>query len=179
MMKKYLIIITGLFLFCSAFGQTPIEVTPEMQRKIKLNIEKDAINLKKQLEKANENEVVVEFRIDTFKIERFMEEYIKLDFSTAGMRESGYHAASAYDTLLNKYYKKLLAILKGDDKKILIQAQKAWITFRDSETKLVEVISKDEYSGGGTMQQLTESSMYLDLIKNRLSEIFSHFTRAT
>ena len=61
MMKKYLIIITGLLLFCSAFGQTPVEVTPEMQRKIKLNIEKDAMNLKKQLEKAKENEVVVEF----------------------------------------------------------------------------------------------------------------------
>jgi hypothetical protein len=34
-------------------------------------------------------------------------------------------------------------------------------------------------SGGGTMQQLTESSMYMDLIKNRTIAIFEHYTRAT
>ena len=78
------------------------------------------------------------------------------------MRDAGYEAATLYDSLLNKYYKKFLAVLKGEDKKNLLQAQKSWLAFRDNETKLVETISKDQYSGGGTMQQLTESSEYLD-----------------
>jgi uncharacterized protein YecT (DUF1311 family) len=108
-----------------------------------------------------------------------MEEYIELDFSDFGMRDAGYKTAKLYDSLLNKYYKNLSTTLQGEDKKVLIQAQKAWITFRDSEFKLVETISKDEYSGGGTMQQLTEASEYLDLIKSRTIAIFDHYIRAT
>jgi uncharacterized protein YecT (DUF1311 family) len=73
----------------------------------------------------------------------------------------------------------LLSVLKGDDKKILVQAQKSWLSYRDNETKLVESISKAEYSGGGTMQQLTEGSEYLNLIKNRVIAIFNHYIRAT
>lgn len=69
--------------------------------------------------------------------------------------------------------------LKGEDKKALVQAQKAWLAFRDSETNLVEIVSKDEYSGGGTMQQLTEASEYLNLIKNRTIALFEHYIRAT
>ncbi|MFT3681633.1 MAG: DUF1311 domain-containing protein [Ferruginibacter sp.] len=176
-MRFLFLLIAGLLSFADTV-QAQVEVTPAMQQKIKLDINKAAEGIKRKLEQEKENAVVVEFIIDTFKIERLMEECINLDYSTAGMRTAGYLAATAYDSLLNKYYKKLLAILKGDDRKVLILAQKAWIAFRDSEEKLTGIISKDEYSGGGTMQLLVESSAYLDLIKNRTIEIFSHYTRA-
>ena len=72
-----------------------------------------------------------------------------------------------------------MVVLKGDDKKALLQAQKAWLAFRDGETKLVETLSKVEYSGGGTMQQLTEASEYLNLVRNRTIRLFEHYLRAT
>jgi uncharacterized protein YecT (DUF1311 family) len=108
-----------------------------------------------------------------------MEKWVGLDYRDFGMRDAGYATANLYDSLLNKYYKKLLAVLKGEDKKTLLQAQKAWLSYRDSETKLVGTISKDEYSGGGTMQGLTEASEYLNLIKSRTITLFEHYVRAT
>ena len=72
-----------------------------------------------------------------------------------------------------------MRVIKGDDKKILIQAQKSWLAFRDSEMKLTETISKDEYSGGGTMQRLIDASQYMEMIKERTIKIFHHFTRAS
>jgi uncharacterized protein YecT (DUF1311 family) len=178
-MKSALTILTGFFLVSFSIAQKPIEVTSEIQNKLKLSIEKDVPNLKQKLEKEKVNPVIIEFMLDTFRVEKFMQGYIKLDFSDFGMRDAGYQTASLYDSLLNKYYKKLLGILQGDDKKVLIQAQKAWLAFRDSETKLVITIAKDDYSGGGTVQVLTNASEYLDLIRNRTIAIFNHFTRAT
>ena len=102
-----------------------------------------------------------------------------MDYSDFGMRQAGYETAKLYDILLNKYYQKLLTALKADDKKALIQAQKAWIIFRDNEFKLVETLSKTEYSGGGTVQQLIESSEYLDLVKKRTIALFNHYLRTT
>ncbi len=117
--------------------------------------------------------------LNDLQVEKFMEKWVGFDYRDCGMRDAGYAGAKLYDSLLNKYYKKLLATLKGDDKKLLIQAQKDWLAFRDSESKLVETISKDKYSGGGTMQQLTESSKYLALIRDRFLTIFDRYLRAT
>jgi len=179
---KQIIFTVGLLISLSCYSQTErraVEVTPELQKKIKADIEKQIPQFKKQLEKDKLNQVQSEFEIDTFRIERFMGKWIDLDFTDAGMSDGTYAGAKLYDSLLNKYYKKLLAVLKPEDKKILVQAQKSWMSFRDSEYKLVETISKDEYSGGGTMQQLTESGIYLSMVKNRTIDIFSHYTRAT
>ena len=178
-MKSIFTTFAGLLLFLKIIGQTPVEVTPELRKKIKQNIEKEVSNFKVRLEKEKVNPAEIEFTLDTFGVERFMEKYIEFDFSEFGMRDAGYETANEYDMLMNKYYKKLLSVLKGDDKKLLIQSQKAWLVFRDTETKLVGAISKDEYSGGGTMQQLTESSEYLALIKNRTIAVFEHYIRAT
>jgi uncharacterized protein YecT (DUF1311 family) len=166
----------------SCFSQNktePVEITPLLEIKIKNEVEKQVPSFLKTLQKEKLNRVQIEFEVDTFRIERFMGKWIDLDYSDAGMSNGAYAGAKGYDSLLNKYYKKLLAVLKPDDKKVLIQAQKAWLSFRDSEYNLVQTISKDEYSGGGTLQQLTESGMYLSLVKNRTIEIFQHYTRAT
>jgi hypothetical protein len=53
-----------------------------------------------------------------------MDKWVDLDYRDFGMRDANYAAAHLYDSLLNKYYKKLLAMLKADDKKILIQARR-------------------------------------------------------
>lgn len=179
---KYMLFIVALFFQLTSFSQElkdPVEVTPELQKKLKLEVEQEVPQLKQQLQKRKQNSVHIEFTVDTFRIERFMSKWLDLDYSDFGMSEAAYAGADLYDALLNKYYKKLLAVLKEEDKKTLQQAQRTWLAFRDSETKLVETISKDEYSGGGTMQRLTESSVYLDMIRQRTIELFDHYVRAT
>ena len=178
---KYVLLTVGLFTQLLSYSQTkaPVEVTPDLQKKIMLDIDKEVLKLKQRLSKGGDNSVHVEFIVDTFRVERFMAKWVELDFGDFGMRDAGYATAKLYDSLLNKYYKKLLLVLKGNDKQALVQAQKAWLSFRDGETKLVETISKDDYSGGGTMQQLTEASEYLNLIKSRTIVLFEHYVRAT
>jgi uncharacterized protein YecT (DUF1311 family) len=179
---KDLFFLISLLLSISCFSQNktePVEVTPQLEIKIRNTVEKQVPSFERTIEKEKLNRVQTEFEVDTFRIERFMGKWIELDYSDAGMSNSAYAGAKGYDSLLNKYYRKLLAVLKPDDKKVLIQAQKSWLSFRDSEYKLVVTISKDEYSGGGTIQQLIESGMYLSLVKNRAIDIFQHYTRAT
>ena len=72
-----------------------------------------------------------------------------------------------------------MSILIDSDKKVLQQAQRSWLAFRDSEFKLVELISTDQYSGEGTMYQLSESGAYLDLMKSRVIALFEHYKRAS
>ncbi len=157
----------------------PVDVTTEMQQHIKKDIEKEIPQLMKRLEKEKANALRTEFTIDTFRVERFMAKWVDLDYRDFGMRDAAYETARLYDSLLNKYYKKLMGVLQGDDRKILLVAQKNWISFRDSEFRLVQTIGKVEYAGGGTMQQLTESSEYLNLVKSRTIVLFSHLARAT
>ena len=174
------------FLFPLLFSQTatfsqdksdPVEVTPVIEKKINQEIISEAGSLKTKLTSDKESTASIEFILDTFRIEKFQDKYMDYDWSTAGMSTATYDAAKKYDSLLNKYYKKLLVVLKQSDKLVLVNAQKSWITFRDNELKLIETISKDEYSGGGTIQQLIDASEYLDIIKQRTIIIYEHYSR--
>ena len=173
----------GLLLFQTVtFSQSesgPVEVTAGIEKKIKQEIEKEVALLKTNLTNKRQSSTSIEFALDTFRIEKYQEKYIEYDWTTAGMRQATYDAASKYDSLLNKYYKKLLSVLTQKDKVVLVNAQKSWIVFRDNELKLVSTISKDEYSGGGTMQQLIDASEYLDIVSQRTIAIYQHYLRAT
>jgi hypothetical protein len=129
---KLLLFIVGLLFNLPCFSQITkeaVEVTPQLQKKIRDDVEKLIPQFQKTLEKERLNQVQIEFEIDTFRVERFMEKWIDLDYPNAGMNNGTYSGAKLYDSLHNKYYKKLLTVLKPDDKKILIQAQKAWLSF--------------------------------------------------
>ena len=176
---KYFLLALALFLQTIGYAQDkgPVEVTPVVKKKLKQEIEQQVPAFKKGLEAAQESKAAIEFAVDTFRIERLTGKWMDLDYSDYGMNSANYEAARLYDSLMNKYYKKLLAVLKGDDKKVLVQAQKAWLAFRDSETKLIGMLGKDEYSGGGTIQRLESSSAYLALIERRTLELFHHYER--
>ncbi len=116
----------------------------------------------------------LEFTVDKFKIDKKMDLELNNDYTTSGMLQATYNSYVSYDDLLNKYYKKLLKKLNHEDKETLKQAQRNWIKFRNSEIKLNNLIAKDEYSGGGTIQQLFIASRNLDLVKNRLDEIYEY-----
>jgi uncharacterized protein YecT (DUF1311 family) len=93
------------------------------------------------------------------------------NYTTFGMVHSTNDATADYDKLLNKYYKLLISKLSESDKEILRTAQRNWISFRDSEIKLIETMSKEDYSGGGTIQQLIVSGRINALTKERVIEL--------
>lgn len=117
----------------------------------------------------------IEFSRDTFYIGQVMAQRMKIDYTTAGMNKAVQEMSSAYDQLLNKYYNRLLKLLKPQDKTTLVAAQKAWLQFRDTESKLIRTLSKDEYSGGGTIQSNIVTSSYADLVVKRCIDIFNYY----
>jgi uncharacterized protein YecT (DUF1311 family) len=173
-MKQVLFFSILIFLQQISIAQvsSPKEVTAQVLEKIKQDVELQVPNYKLELGQKGFSEEQIEFSVDTFRIEQIASKCIEINYSTAGI-----NAAFAYDKLLNKFYAKLVNILEVQDKKVLIAAQKAWLSYRDAEAKLISTMSKDVYTGGGTMQSNITNSNYAALIANRALEIFSHYNR--
>lgn len=132
-----------------ALGQNRLqEISPEILKKIEAEVEVQIPKLKLRLSKQELNADEIEFKIDTFRIETIASKRMEIDFSTTGMNITVDESTTSYDKLMNKYYGKLMKLLKLEDKKILITAQKAWLLFRDAELKLIGTMTDDQYSGG-------------------------------
>lgn len=180
-MKKYLfvtVIILSIISTANAqnFDKPTVQVTPETMAKLKLDVEREVPAFKERIRKSKYNPVVSEFAVDTFRIEHLTAKWIKVDYTGGGMSEATYNEAKEYDVLLNKYYKKLLAILNSEERKKLIAAQKSWLSFRDNEANLIEAINEKVYAGG-TIQGLTNASEYLNLIQTRAKDLYSYYVR--
>lgn len=160
-----------------AIGQTDgtSAITPQVLQVIKKDVEKLVPPFKNKLLQQNFTEAQIEFSIDTFYIQQVLLKRMNIDYTTIGMNISINEMSSAYDQLLNKYYIKLLKLLKPQDKTTLVTAQKAWLQFRDTESKLIRTLSKDEYSGGGTIQSNIVTSSYADLVVKRCIDIFNYY----
>lgn len=176
-MKQRLTIASLLLITNLGFGQIeyPKEITPQVLQRIKSDIEKQIPPLKQKLSTQQLTADEIEFSLDTFRIEQMVVERISVDYSTMGMNITVDEKTSAYDKLMNKYYNKLLQLLKPEDKKVLISAQKAWLAYRDAESKLIWTMTKDEYSGGGSMQSNIATDSYSDLVVQRTIAIFNYY----
>ncbi len=147
---------------------------------IPAKVNKEAWAYRQKLKKIDGmDSMSVDFSVDTFKIERTMALQIEKRPSTQDMNAEMRDATDAYDKLLNNYYTKLMAKLKGADKQTLAKAEKAWLAFRDAEMGLIGVAGKPEYSGGGTIQTNIDNSTYYDLVKQRVTQIFNHYERVS
>lgn len=120
--------------------------------------------------------VSIEFRQDTMMIEQQVANMLDKDYSTAGMLKAVSSLEQGYEKLLNKYYQMLLNRLKEEDRNSLIEAQRNWIKFRDSEKTLIRTISAEGYTGGGTMWGPVAASAAADLTKDRLIDIYHYLT---
>lgn len=176
-MKPLLVLFLTLSLSIQLYAQDqpPRQVTPEMLVQIKKDVEKEAADYKSSLAGKYLTASEIEFAVDTFLIEHVVVKRIDIDYSTAGMNMAMDEMVQGYDKLLNKYYNKLIKLLKPADQKVLKAAQKTWIAYRNAEIKLINVMSKDEYSGGGTIQSNIASGRYADLIVSRTLEIFVYY----
>lgn len=175
---KQIILLTTLFVTMHfSFGQNdaPREITLQDLQKIKTDIEKQVPAFKQKLSKRELTADEVEFSLDTFRIEQLVSKRMDIDYSTVGMRMAVNEKTTSYDKLMNKYYNKLLKVLKPEDKQILVAAQRAWIAYRDAEAKFIGVMTKDEYSGGGTIQSIIATSSYSELVTKRAIEIFIYY----
>jgi uncharacterized protein YecT (DUF1311 family) len=158
------------------------EVTDREMKAMRQEIEKEALKLRRELEKQEyesdlARQVSIEYQLDAFRIDELQKRRINIDYSTAGMVTATYDAESEYDDLLNKYYQKLLAKLSAGDKAVLKQAQKNWLQFRDSEHELNSLLTKDAYSGGGTIQRTIGADCDLELTKARVKALVDYLLR--
>ena len=159
-----------------ALGQNRLqEISPEISKKIEAEVEVQIPKLKLRLSKQELNADEIEFKIDTFRIETIASKRMEIDFSTTGMNITVDESTTSYDKLMNKYYGKLMKLLKPEDKKILITAQKAWLLFRDAELKLIGTMTDDQYSGGGTIQSNIRMGQYSSLVVERTKDIFNYY----
>jgi uncharacterized protein YecT (DUF1311 family) len=170
-----------ILLFLSQFclSQYPTEITDSLLSKLKLEVQKETEIFRQTLKKKGnltdfDLKVGIEFDCDTFAIERLIAKRMEFDYSTSGMVQAAYAAEAEYDKLLNKYYKLLLKKLSSSDKEVLMQSQRNWIQLRDSESKLQNTLSKEEYSGGGTIQRVIIAAEYLEMTKRRVVVLFNY-----
>jgi uncharacterized protein YecT (DUF1311 family) len=176
-MKRFLFLTLFTFISSFTFGQTnegPNEITPLILQKIKADIEKEIPAFKQKMSKEM-NTDKIEFSLDTFRIERICAKRMDIDYSTAGINTSVDMLTAAYDQLMNKYYNKLLKLLKPEDKMVLVTAQKAWLVYRDAEAKLIGTMTKEEYSGGGTIQSNIATGSYSSLVVKRAIDVFNYY----
>lgn len=176
-MISFVFLFLGFLSVCQlSFAQDwPKEVTPEVLKKIKADVEKEVPAYKKSLEEKEYNTDQIEFSADTFRIARVFSRRMDFDYSTMGINIAIGEMAEGYDKLLNKYYNKLQQLLKPADKKVLVAAQRAWLAYRKAEQELISTMTKEEYSGGGTMQSNIANNAYADLVVQRAIEIFSYY----
>jgi len=176
-MKKIFSLIALLFVCYTSYAQNdgPKEVTPQVLQKIKANIERQIPAFKQKMSNNGHNPDEIEFAVDTFRIEQLASKRMDIDYSTVSMIEATTELTASYDKLLNKYYNKLLKALKPEDQKVLIVAQRAWLVYREAETKLVDTMIKDEYSGGGSIQSLLAVGSYSSLVVERTKDIFNYY----
>ena len=180
---KYITSLLGIFFFLgNSYAQNIGNISEAEMNQISSEVDRELAFYKTQLDQEIyysdlEKEMRIEFQSDTFAIERTLFKMLGTDYSTTGMTNAVYYAEAAYDKLLNKYYKLLKSKLNEEDKKRLTDSQRNWILFRDSERILSNEISKEEYSGGGTIQQIIISDKQLEITKQRVIELFGYLDR--
>ncbi len=84
------------------------------------------------------------------------------DGVTANMLDCQSSELKVQDKLLNDAYKKAMAVLDGEQKKLLKEGQRAWIKMRDADSGLLRGLS------GGSIDALNASSLYLDYTVDRV-----------
>ena len=176
-MKQILLLTLFTSSIFFSFGQNdaPKEITPQVLQKIKADVEKDVLGFKHKISKEEMTADQIEFSVDTFRIKQIVSRRMGIDYSTSGMNFTVEEMTISYEKLMNKYYNKLLKSLKPEDKKVLIAAQKSWIGYRNAEVKLIGTMTKDIYSGGGTIQSNIATGSYSDLVIKRAVEIFNYY----
>jgi uncharacterized protein YecT (DUF1311 family) len=88
--------------------------------------------------------------------------------TTYGMIQCSIRAGEAWDMELNKYYQLLMQTLSADEKGKLINSQKKWIIYRDSEIEFARTIYNNQQ---GTMWRIVSADRQTEITKLRALEL--------
>ena len=86
--------------------------------------------------------------------------------TTAEMRDCVNHRYAKVDDKLNQVYRRLLAQLDPERRKLLRDAQKSWIVFRDKNAAFVASDAE-----GGTLYWIIEVSERASMTERRIKEL--------
>jgi uncharacterized protein YecT (DUF1311 family) len=103
------------------------------------------------------------------KIDQDLEKCLSQRNSTAGQISCVTSARDSWDKELNKSYISLSQKLTKTGKKELIEAQRNWIKFRDSEIRLIEKYYFDVKTG--TLFYLIAENKKLEIVKERVLQL--------
>jgi uncharacterized protein YecT (DUF1311 family) len=167
-------------IFCIATHAQGLESKEFKAAKKKLIYQRDSLVNNKPLDDYNGGWIAKlekEFYIDTFYLERLWQLEINYNGSTMGMNQATRKAETAYDKLLNKYYKMLFDQLQGKDKETLKVSQRNWLKYRDSERSVNYSINNKDYTGGGTIHSIFVTNRNTDIVKQRVIELYHYLDR--
>ena len=102
-------------------------------------------------------------------IDQDLEKCLSQRNSTAGQVSCVSSARDSWDKELNKSYSSLSQKLTKSGKKELMEAQRSWISFRDSEFKLIDKYYFDIKKG--TLFYLIAENKKLEVVKERALQI--------
>ena len=140
------------------------------------SIENESFKLRKQLTSEDVSKKVIQFTIDTFKINQYTKRKMIYFYTTNGMNMVVNEETHRYDSLMNVYYFKLKNELSTKDQQILKSAQLSWLNYRDKELDLIGLLRDEKYSGGGTIQSNLFTGMHNSLVIQRTIELFEHYS---
>lgn len=93
-----------------------------------------------------------------------LEAAMEKDYSTAGMVQALSKAEEQWDKKLNTTYQSLKKHMKADEWADLVAAQRAWIAYRDAQTKSLETTHEKME---GTMWIPIHAEMRMSITKQR------------
>jgi len=91
---------------------------------------------------------------------------------TVAIRESLGNLHQAWDKELNAQYKKLMEVLKPEDRDTLKQAQRAWLSFVLSEEKLLQ--SGSVYGETGTSGLINMDGAGVTMVRDRTCQLIQY-----
>lgn len=121
------------------------------------------------------SEEALKFSKDSFSIERMYRKRTNIDYSTAGINEALAVKTEAYQRLMIRYFDKLIRRLAPEDRKVLIAAQDAWTQFHRKEMGLMDLLTKEPNSGGGTIEFNIIQHHKAESMKNRAVALFTYY----
>lgn len=154
------------------YGQSSIDSL--MMIKLRAEVDAECLLLRDKMVKEGDHRgepFIIEYVIDTLKIKNLQRKSHDIDYTTSGMYKATWLSYDEYDKLLNKYYKLLKNRLQPKDRKILQEAQRSWLKYRDKEIKLIATV----YGyNDGTIQGLTRSAQMRRVVEDRVQYLFGY-----
>jgi uncharacterized protein YecT (DUF1311 family) len=168
-MKKVLVVLVSI-ISLSSYAQ----LTDAQLSRLKYQVDSAGSLLHQKVLNEGKTKLNATFTVDTFKVESMMSLKMRMDTSKVEQVIAINDAEIAYDFLLTKYYKILLARHDEKSQKSLALAQKKWVKYRDDEIAMTEKFYDEQKGGNPDDKAVAKAAEHLELTKARVVELYKH-----